>query len=193
MTTWHWVRHAPTHAKSFVGWRDVAGDLSDAGQLDRLRAHLPNDAVLMSSDLRRTIATADALAVDTQHRLPADPHIREMHFGIWDGMHFEDVAARDPVLSRQFWEEPGSVVAPGGESWHMTAARVNAVVNRMNAKHPDTHIIAVAHFGVILTQIQRAMGISAYEALAYKIDNLSVTEITWQAGNASVGRINHLP
>ena len=36
MTTWHWVRHGPTHQKSFVGWRDVPADLSDHAQIERL-------------------------------------------------------------------------------------------------------------------------------------------------------------
>ncbi len=103
MSTWHWVRHGPTHAKSFVGWRDVPADLSDAAQINRLKAHLPKDAIVVSSDLARARATADALSGAARLRLPHDPHLREMHFGIWDGMHFDAVAARDPELSRTFW------------------------------------------------------------------------------------------
>jgi alpha-ribazole phosphatase len=38
--------------------------------------------------------------------------------------------------------------------------------------------IVVAHMGVILAVLQRALGCSAYEALGHKIDNLSVTAVT---------------
>ena len=193
MTTWHWVRHGPTHAKSFVGWRDVPADLSDHGQIARLRAHLPDDALLISSDLTRAHETATSLAGAQHKRLPHNPHIREMHFGHWDGMHFEDVSAKDPDLSRQFWEEPGAICAPGGESWDMASARVHGVVKHINSKHPDAHIIAVAHFGVILTQLQRALGVTAYEVLAQPIDNLSVTQITWNSTKVAAPLINHLP
>ncbi|HBR36935.1 MAG TPA: histidine phosphatase family protein, partial [Sulfitobacter pontiacus] len=62
MTIWHWVRHGPTHEKNFVGWRDVPADLSDVAQLGRLNAHLPQRAVMVSSDLIRASATADTLA-----------------------------------------------------------------------------------------------------------------------------------
>lgn len=193
MTVWHWVRHGPTHAKAFVGWRDVPADLSDQDQIDRLRAYLPSDAVLVSSDLSRARDTAHALEGSSHLRLPHDPHLREMHFGVWDGMHFDDVAARDPVLSRNFWENPGTVTAPGGESWNSAAARVDGAVARISNAYPGRNIIAVAHFGVILTQLQHALQTSAYETLSHKIDNFSVTKIDWSSDTARVPYINHLP
>ncbi|MEP0963544.1 MAG: histidine phosphatase family protein [Roseobacter sp.] len=193
MTTWHWVRHGPTHAKSFVGWRDVPADLSDTAQIERLRNHLPQNALVVSSDLDRARRTADAIQSAAHHRLPHDPHLREMHFGHWDGKHFSHVSETHPELSRAFWEQPGDVTAPGGESWNVTSARVHAAVQNITHQYSDEHIIAVAHFGVILTQLQRALGVTAYEALAYKIDNFSVTQIDRTAESTSVSLINHVP
>lgn len=193
MTTWHWVRHGPTHQKAFVGWRDVPADLSDTAQIARLRAHLPAEALLVSSDLVRATATADAVSGDGHRRLPHEPDLREIHFGAWDGMHFSDVAARDPELSRLFWEQPGDISAPEGESWNRTSLRVEKVVQRISAEFPGKHIIAVAHFGVILTQLQRALQVAPYDTLAQPIDNLSVTSITREGGNGNAGVINHLP
>lgn len=194
MTTWHWVRHGPTHEKSFVGWRDVPADLSDTALIGRVRDHLPKNALLISSDLVRSVTTADVLSNDGHTRLPHDPALREIDFGVWDGMRFDAVAARDPELSRAFWEQPGDVRAPEGESWNQTMARVSAAVDRMNVAYPDRHIIAVAHFGVILTQVQRALRVSAYEAMAHKIDNISVTTLHHNGSDAwDVTHINHLP
>lgn len=194
MTTWHWVRHGPTHEKAFVGWRDVPADLSDHAHLARLNAHLPQDALLISSDLIRASATADALHSPSRTRLPHAVDLREIHFGEWDGLHFHEVAARDPVLSRAYWERPGDVSPPGGESWNDTARRVNQAVDAISAAHPGRQIIAVAHFGVILTQVQRALNLSAYEAFAHKIDNLSVTSLQrGPEGWRQAGAINHLP
>jgi len=193
MTVWHWVRHGPTHEKNFVGWRDVPADLSDAALLVRLNAHLPPEGLLVSSDLSRAAATADALAAPRRRRLPHERDLRELHFGAWDGLHFQDVAARDPELSRAYWETPGDVVAPEGESWNQTKARVDRVVARINAQHPDTHVIAVAHFGVILTQIQQALGTGPLEAMAHKIDNLSVTHLSHENGAWQIHGINHVP
>jgi broad specificity phosphatase PhoE len=192
MTVWHWVRHGPTHEKAFVGWRDVPADLSDGALIARLDALLPRPALLVSSDLVRASATADAVARG-RARLPHAPEIREIDFGAWDGLHFTEVSARDPELSRRFWEEPGDVTAPGGESWNAAAARVGAFVDAMTAAHPDAHIVAVAHFGAILTQVQRASGASAYDTLAHRIDNFSVTRLVHEAGAWRVEAINQLP
>ncbi|WP_299566886.1 histidine phosphatase family protein [uncultured Sulfitobacter sp.] len=193
MTVWHWVRHGPTHEKTFVGWRDVPADLSDAALIARVCAHLPRRALLVSSDLIRSVATADALAHPDHHRLPHETDLREIDFGIWDGMHFDAITARDPRLSRAFWEQPGDVQAPDGESWNQARARVDGVVDRLNTRHPDAQIIAVAHFGVILTQVQRALGVSATQAMAHKIDNISVTTLHHNAGAWRTEAINHLP
>ncbi len=149
--------------------------------------------MMVSSDLIRASATADALAGPGHQRLPDDPGLRELHFGAWDGLHFSQVAARDPDLSRAYWETPGDIRAPEGESWNQTARRVNSVVDRLNQDHPRADIIAVAHFGVILTQVQRALGVSAYQAMSHKIDNLSVTRLHHGAGQWTVQMINHLP
>jgi broad specificity phosphatase PhoE len=167
--------------------------LSDAAQIARLTAHLPDEALMISSDLIRCVATADALERDGHRRLPHHADLRELHFGVWDGMHFSEVAARDPELSRAYWETPGDIEAPGGESWNQTAARVNRVVDALNAAHPRAEIIAVAHFGVILTQVQRALNVPPKGAMAHKIDNLSVTTLHHDAGRWEARTINHLP
>ncbi len=191
MTVWHWVRHGPTHETAFVGWRDVPADLSDRDRIARLDAALPKPAFLIASDLSRASATADALGAG-RHRLPDRPDLREFNFGVWDGMTFDQVAARDPDLSRRYWEDPGEVRAPAGESWNDAAARVAPVVAELNLRHPDAEIVAVAHFGIILSQLAIAAGQTPYQALGQKIDPLSVTSLRFD-GAWSVERINHCP
>ena len=56
---------------------------------------------------------------------------------------------------------------------------------------PLPDVIVVAHFGVILTQYQRAAALTPYEALAQTIANLSVTCLTFSPPN--VLSINHIP
>ena len=190
MSIWHWIRHGPTHQKTFTGWRDVPADLSEAAQIERLAAHLPQDALVISSDLTRAITTADAIC-RSQERLPHDPQLRDFHFGSWDGVHFSEVAKAHPILSRSYWEEPGAHTPPGGESWDDAALRVSHSVARLEAQFPNRPKIAVAHFGVILTQVQAVLGVGAADVLAHKIDPLSVTTLNVKTGSAIA--INHSP
>ncbi len=186
-----WVRHGPTHEKAFTGWRDVPADLSDIAALARLDAYLPKGAVLVSSDLIRAVATADALAAGRE-RLAHDAGLRELHFGDWDGKHWAEVAASHPELSRAYWEDPGTHCPPGGESWNEGLARVSRAVDRLLAAHAGRDVVIVAHFGAILTQVQRARGCSGAEVLAQGIDNLSVTRIDHALGRWSLGAVNHV-
>lgn len=181
MTRFWWVRHGPTHEKAFVGWRDVPADLSDQARIERLARHLPAKAIVISSDLNRSVTTADAIG-GNRPRLPHDRDLREFNFGSWDGLTFAEVAALDPDLSRRFWEQPGDLSAPNGESWHQVAARVNSAVDRLIAKHCESEIVIVAHMGVIMTQIARAEGTTPYQAMGHHIDTFSVTDLTWSDG-----------
>jgi len=192
MTRFWWVRHGPTHQNCFVGWSDIPADLSDTAALQRLDNHLPKDALVISSDLQRAVKTADAIA-GNRERLPHRADLREMNFGDWEMKTFPEVEKTDPQLARQFWETPGSHAAPSGESWHQTGARVHNTVGNLVNDHPDRDIIVVAHFGVILTQLQRATAMQPAAALSFVIDNLSVTQLDYLGAAWRVKGVNHKP
>jgi broad specificity phosphatase PhoE len=80
---------------------------------------------------------------------------------------------------------------PNGESWNAAAARITADITDLTAQHPRRDIIAVAHFGVILTQVAQAANIAPSRALSHRIDNFSITEIQIRP-TLGVARINHL-
>jgi len=181
------VRHAPTHAKAMVGWTDLAADLSDTAAIRRLDEYLPATAPVISSDLQRAVATADALGA--RHRLADDPDLREIHFGHWEMRGFAEVEAEDPTLIRAYWDSPGDIRPPGGESWNDLASRTSAALDRLHGTAPD--IVVVAHFGPILAALQRAAQVSAAEVFANRIDNLSVTCL--RLFPPEVFRVNHLP
>jgi len=187
MRLW-WVRHGPTHAKGLIGWTDLPADLSDTARLARLSAALPQ-APVVSSDLDRAVATADALAGE-RPRLPHEPGLREMHFGQWEGRTAAELEVLAPERSRAFWEDPEATSPPGGESWQEAADRVARAADRLGRTHGE--VILVAHFGAILTQLQRARGISAAEVLGQRIDTLSLTCLSFD-GTWRVERVNHCP
>jgi len=166
MTHIWWVRHGPTHEKAFVGWRDVPADLSDIDAIARTSDYLPDDALICASDLIRASSTADAIA-NGRRRLPDMPALREFDFGVWDGMTFD-------------------------ESWDQVTARVRLAVDNLIAEHPNQHVVLVAHIGVIMTQIQRASGGTAYAAMGHQIANFSVTDMGFDGTDWTIGTINHV-
>ncbi|RBW50883.1 histidine phosphatase family protein [Phaeobacter gallaeciensis] len=192
MTRLHLVRHGPTHAKSMVGWSDLPADLSDTAAIARLHDHLPHPAIVISSDLSRAADTASAIQ-GARTRLPHHLDLREINFGDWELRRFAEIEAEDPDRIRAYWATPGDVRPPNGESWNEVCARVDAAVDALIAQHAGADLIIVAHFGVILTQLQRALQLDAEQAFGHRIDNLSVTQITHSPTKWDVGLINHLP
>jgi len=191
MTRFWWVRHGPTHARCMVGWTDLPADLSDTALIARVSDYLPPDAPVISSDLARAIATADAIA-GPRPRLAPHPDLREINFGAWEMRSFAEVEAEDPDRIRAYYETPGDIRPPKGESWHQVSARVSRTVDHLAAAQQAPDIIVVAHMGTILSQVQRALGLTAYDTFARTIDNLSVTRIARGTG-WRLEQINHLP
>ncbi|NOD76603.1 MULTISPECIES: histidine phosphatase family protein [unclassified Ruegeria] len=192
MTRLHLVRHGPTHAKTMVGWSDLPADLSDTAALRRLHDHLPSEAIVISSDLSRAVDTASAIQ-GPRLRLPHNPDLREIHFGSWELRGFADIEAEDPELAFAYWDNPGDVRPPKGESWNDVRNRVDTAIDALVAQHTGRDLVIVAHFGVILTQVQRALDLDGQQTFSHRIDNLSVTDITLGANSWTVGKINHLP
>ena len=87
----------------------------------------------------RAAATADAIARG-RPRLAPDPALREIDFGEWDGLMAEEVP--DQAALRAFWDQPGAVAPPGGESWDGFRARVDPAVDALLARG-DRDLIVV--------------------------------------------------
>ncbi|MFQ6547404.1 histidine phosphatase family protein [Aestuariibius sp. 2305UL40-4] len=185
------IRHGPTHAKTMVGWTDLAADLSDTAALNRLGDALPSSAHMISSDLSRAKSTADSIPAG-RLRLPHDPNLRELHFGAWEDRTFADIDAETPDHLRAFWETPGPIAPPDGESWNDLRARTDTAIDQLIAEGPED-IAIVCHFGPVLTQIQRALDLDAVAAFRIRIDPLSLTIIERHEGAWSVRGINWRP
>lgn len=182
------IRHAPTHRKSMVGWSDVDADFSDTRRFDDLNAFLPRPADLVSSDLRRTIGTADRLGRGRK-RLGHCSDLREINFGDWELKTFSEIQVTHAAEIRAFYETPGTVSAPNGECWDAFYTRVHSGFDTVSQKTQGP-LIAAVHFGVIVAAIQRALGVSAYDAFSHRIENLSLTQIRITDGKWDAVRIN---
>lgn len=172
-----------------VGWSDVDVDLSDHAQLARLAAAVPQNATLVSSDLGRAMKTADAIQTQ-QTRLPHDANLREMNFGDWELKTFQDVTAHDPDRIRAFYETPGDIAPPNGESWAAFSNRVHHALDRQIAATQTDALVVVAHYGVVIAALERALNIPAYTAFSYPVHNLSLTEIHINATQWTLVRTN---
>ncbi len=171
-----------------VGWTDLPADCTDEAAFARLSAHLPAGATLVSSDLSRAVATADRLA--PRRRLGHHPGLRELNFGAWEMRGFAEIEAEDAERLHAFWDRPGEVRPPGGESWNALCDRVEAALEALLATEAGD-LVVVSHFGPIVAAIQRADRLSPEAAFAHRIDNLSITEIDASTTDWRLVRANY--
>ena len=184
-TRWWWIRHAPVinSRPELYGHKDLDCTLEDEASIAALAEWIPHDAVWVTSHLRRSICTAEAVRKRLAGRNPSlvepivDPAFAEQHFGIWEGMTFDELRDHLGEGFEAFWKAPAKVAAPSGESFVDVISRVADGVARVTAAHSGRDIVAVAHGGSIRAALAHALALDPDAALTFRIDNLSLTVI----------------
>jgi alpha-ribazole phosphatase len=152
------VRHAETDmAGRFCGHSDPAlnerGHEQLTGVVDRLSEYAIRR--IYTSDLRRARQTAEAIALHFGIGFEVRPGLREIHFGLWEGLSWSEIEACDPVLAKSWAERYPNSTAPGGESLQQFERRVCAESTFLSAAATECPIAVVAHAGfmrVLLTK-----------------------------------------
>jgi alpha-ribazole phosphatase/probable phosphoglycerate mutase len=161
------VRHVETDmAGRFCGHSDPElnerGRQQLAGLLNRLSEH--SIRRVYSSDLRRARQTAEAIAKHFRAELQVRPGLREIHFGLWEGLSWNEIEVRDPVLAKNWATNHPNSTAPGGESSQQFASRVRREIAFLLAEATKSPIAAVAHAGFIRVVLTNWCGVSEQEA-----------------------------
>ena len=181
-TRWWWVRHAPvTENKGKIyGNSDLSCDCDDRILFEHAAKILPHPAILITSHLRRTIQTADAIKKAGYKDFSG--HIQEAAFaeqdmGDWQGKTRDEIGLYDRALDERFWLTPDYSSAPNGESFADICARVGKKILKYSWDYQNQDIVAVAHNGTIRAALVQALNIAPSAGLRFVIDNVSVTRI----------------
>ena len=116
--------------------------LSDAGRrqaeaLGRRMGGVRFDRVV-SSPLFRAQETAEILARGTVP-VETDSRLKEMDYGAWEGLTYEQIEERDGIARREWELAPDRLSCPGGESGNEVAERVRSFLDAMIDDHKAWH------------------------------------------------------
>jgi alpha-ribazole phosphatase len=178
-TQWWWVRHAPVpDGGRIYGQRDLDCDCTDAGIFAALARELPQEAVWVTSNLKRATQTAAAIhaAMGQPHEPVVVPQLAEQNLGEWQGLDRQKFLA-SRVPRRPFWFAAANERAPGGESFDDLVARATEAIKRLTVQFAGRTIVAVTHGGTIKAALALALQIDTEAALAFAIDNCSITRM----------------
>ncbi len=103
---------------------------------------------ILASPLRRARETATAVARGREVEL--DPRLKEMDYGAWEGLTYDEIDERDGALRARWVADPESLACPGGESGADVAARARSFLDDLLAwaadrPSEDPVVLAVAH------------------------------------------------
>src|SRR5258707_15697937 len=148
------VRHGETlynAQKRLRGQSDVP--LSPLGRrqiaaLGKALAAEPLD-VIGASDLMRTRVTAEAIA--RHHGLPvsADPNLRELALGEWEGQTSAEVLVRDAERMAQWQADPTPCPPPGGDTVGQLRDRIACALSASQTRYPAPTAFSATHSGLM--------------------------------------------
>jgi len=161
------VRHGDAHAgfHGVIGGPTGCRGLTDRGraQAEALRDHLARTDrvradVVLASVLPRAVETASIIApglgLEVRGR---ECDLCEVHTGEADGLTWAEYTDRYGSFDME--AEPDRVFAPEGESWNGFHERVDRLLRRLAAEHPDETVVAVCHAGVVMASMRVLLGI----------------------------------
>jgi broad specificity phosphatase PhoE len=156
------VRHATAEGNGrFQGHLDVP--LTSAGRrelqlLCEKCSRYPVRAVY-SSDLRRARQTADAIVRNFGLDVEVRPELREIHFGQWEGLSWNQIARRFPRLATLWIERFPLQTIPGGEPLRQFRKRIESGIREIVEANQGQCALIVTHAGVIRFTLGKALGL----------------------------------
>jgi alpha-ribazole phosphatase len=142
----------------------------------RLGGHLPQrPTALYASPLRRAAETAEIVGAAVSLPVIAEPDLREMGLGSWEGRTVPEIRAASPGAYEGWLRDPLAHPAPGGERLEAFAGRVSAAFDRARAAHPGADLILVSHGGPIKAILCHVLGLQSRLLFRIKQDNTALS------------------
>jgi broad specificity phosphatase PhoE len=190
------ARHAPTDWNGkdrYQGHEDIA--LGPTGrQLAALLAErLGGERIdeIHTSDLRRAWQTASAVSDTRRLPLRSDPRLRELHFGIWQGLTYDEVRQAYPEVLAAWEADALRVAPPGGETLAQLASRVGGFLGGLTAEATlDQTVLVVAHKGSLQVLLCLALGLPPQARWQFRLEPAALSELNLYPEGAILNFLN---
>lgn len=196
MTTLLLIRHGQSEAnlsRVFAGNYDVP--LTELGliQAEKTADFIAENYKVNSvyaSDLIRAFETGKTIA--NVLNLPITPNdgLREIRAGEWEALPFDDIVVKFSEEYKKWKEDIGNSSCPNGESVKVLGERVMATLTAIAEENDGKTVVIATH----ATPIRVSRTLIEYGNLAPMqeipwVSNASVTEIIYDNGKWTVGRV----
>ncbi len=145
---------------------------------------------IYSSDLSRAVQTAQIIAAP--HGLPVKtyPQLREINFGVWEGLTYQDLEQRFPELLKTWVDSPHLLAVPGGETFMAVQERALKCIYELVSYHQQGNIAVVTHGGTIATLICGLLNEPISTMWKYKLKNSAISTLIFENNLFSLETVN---
>lgn len=201
MTRFYLVRHGQTLwnvERKYQGQSDVPLTKTGKLQAKRVADKLKDKDIsaIYASDLSRTINTAREIAKHHNLEVLKDKDVRELSFGIWEGLTFDEINQRWSKEFKDWQEKPFEINPPEGETLTDLYNRTDRFMMRAAKDHPKEKIVVVTHAGPIRAILAQILNLKKDLFWKFKISNSSITEFVYRGerklseSDAFIGQVN---
>ncbi len=142
--------------------------------------------VFYCSDLLRTRQTAEPAALRLALPAAPDAGLREQHFGILEGLSFDEVRARHPQQFAEWQRHDPDYALPGGESVRSFHARVVGAVRSLAEIHAGQTLAVVTHGGVLDMLFRTVHGLPLHGPRDCPIPNAGLNRLRLQGDRIEI-------
>jgi len=163
------LRHGRTgFSGRYIGARDVPLSSAGVSQIAGLQKSLGREKfdVVYASPLLRCRQSCEILFPNTA--IKYNDVLREIDFGRWEGLSFEEINEQDPKMVQQWAEDPLHFTFPEGESVASFTARVEETALSLRQEF-GKKVLLVCHGGIIRGLLCSFLGIDYQNALLFQV------------------------
>ncbi len=174
------IRHGETKAnsnKQYQGHMDFPLNENGLGQAKALSDVLGERykiETIYCSPLIRAKQTANAIANTLNLEPIVLDELKEIDFGKWDGLTYDEIALKYPISD--WLVSPEKTDIDGGEKWVDFSTRVDKALKRI-AMSEHGVIAIVTHAGVIRNYLSQILNLKGLDVFKYTLSNGSISEV----------------
>lgn len=158
------IRHGQTDynlKNRYCGFTDIS--INDIGKIRarKIKKKLKGLKIdkIFCSDLKRSWQTAKIIFNHKKCFITKTPNLREIDFGIWDGLNFKQVIKEQPLIYKKWLKNPFSVDIPDGEKMSSFVNRIKKELKSIVKDNTQKTVAMVGHAGPLRVILNAALGI----------------------------------
>lgn len=190
MTEIIFVRHGETlwnQERRYQGQLD--SPLTELGrrQAKLTAAHLAQGRIdaVYTSDLKRARMTAAAIGAQQGLTPQTDPRLREMSFGVWEGLKRAEVVEKYPEIFFARDADILSVRVPGGELPGEVLLRFRAFLGECVAQHQTGRVAVVSHGAGLRFALAGMLAMPLEKSYCLRLDNAGISRVVYNGQKGS--------